>query len=427
MHHSALTPVFTTLRVGLHALMTGLCLFVVVHAMVDAAGVGPGWNPADTAIAMGCAILIVYVSGAFLHRTKRRAIEFAWLAALVVLCLAGMAVTPDAAYLVFPLFFLVLHLLSPISGIVAVGVLAACSIVSFGARLGWSVGVVIGPVIGACLAVAIGLGYRALFREARERDALIADLVATRDQLAAAEREAGIQGERARLAREIHDTVAQGLSSIQLLLHAVERADETHPAIEHVRLARQTAATNLRETRRFIAELSPVALDEQTLIGALERLAAATTQASGLPVHVHLSGDAVTLPMNVETALLRVAQSSLANVVQHAAAGTAELTLTYMDDMVSLDVVDDGAGFDPALVRSSPATGGSFGLTAMRDRIAQLGGTVAVESAPGRGTAIAVSVPAGDLPAQDVSRSDVRHDLPASDRPRPAETAGEES
>ena len=398
MHHSALTPVFTALRVGLHALMAGLCIFVIVRAVAEVSAVGPERDRAGAAIVVGCAILLVYAAGAFLHRT-RRSVQFVWLAALVVLCLVGMALTPDAAYLVFPLFFLVLHLLSPVPGILAVAVLAACSIVSFGARLGWSVGVVVGPLIGAGLAVAIGLGYRALFREARERDALIADLVATRDQLAAAEREAGIQGERARLAREIHDTVAQGLSSIQLLLHAVERADENHPAIEHVRLARQTAATNLAETRRFIAELRPVALDEQTLLGAVQRLATATTQAAGLPVHVHVSGDPVALPMNVETALLRVAQSSLANVVQHAAASTAELTLSYMDDAVTLDVVDDGLGFDPTAVRSSPSVGGSFGLSAMRGRIAQLGGTVAVESAPGRGTAVAVSVPVTDAAA----------------------------
>ncbi|TAM67663.1 MAG: sensor histidine kinase [Microbacteriaceae bacterium] len=395
--HSALTPVFTALRVGLHVVFVGLTLFVVLHAMLAGAA-DDGTSTTDAVIVLGIALLAVYGSAAFFHLSTSKLLWPIWLAVLIALCLALMALTADAAYLVFPLFFLVLHLVRQPSNVIAVAALTACAIVALAWHIRLSVGGVVGPIIGAIIAIAIGLGYQALYREAREREALIRDLMSTREQLAATEREAGVLAERARLAREIHDTVAQGLSSIQLLLHAVERADEQHPAIDHVRLARETAATNLAETRRFIRELTPPALEEHTLEGALRRLAAGTTE-TDLPVHVTISGDPTPLPMGIETALLRIAQGSLANVSQHARAGQVELTLSYMDDSVSLDIVDDGCGFDPATLPAQP-TGSreSFGLRAIRERAEQLGGQAVIESRPGAGTAVAVSLP---LPGRD--------------------------
>ncbi|KQV05168.1 histidine kinase [Leifsonia sp. Root112D2] len=400
MNHSALTPVFTAMRVGLHVLVIGLTLFVLLRASIAVAETG-AWSKPGAIIALGCLFLVTYaVGGPALRQSRRRAPRWLWLTALGIEWLGMACLTPDAAFLVFPLFFLFLHLIAWPWNVLAVAVSTAGAIVLLALHTGWSIGGVLGPVIGAAVSVVIGLGYAALFREAHEREALIADLIATRTQLAATEREAGILAERARLAREIHDTVAQGLSSIQLLLHAVERADATHPAIEHVRLARETAATNLAETRRFIRELTPPALQEQSIEGALQRLAATTAQASGLSVNLRVSGDSVTLPMTVETALLRVAQGSLANVVQHAEASQAELTLSYMVDAVSLDIVDDGRGFTP---RTAGHTRGehqeSFGLEAMRGRVAQLGGAAVVESSPGNGTAVAVSFPLAAAPA----------------------------
>ncbi|WP_308468337.1 sensor histidine kinase [Rathayibacter soli] len=397
--HSALTPVFTALRVGLHILFVGLTLFVVVHAMLT--GAAAGASSTIAVIVLGLALLVVYGSASFFHLSTSKLLWPIWLVVLVVLCLSLMALTADAAYLVFPLFFLLLHLIRQPWNVIAVAALTACAIIALAWHIALSVSVVVGPIIGAAVAVAIGVGYQALYREAREREALIRDLVATREQLAATEREAGVLAERARLAREIHDTVAQGLSSIQLLLHAVERADEHHPAIDHVRLARETAATNLAETRRFIRELTPPALEEQTLEGALRRLASRTTETAGLPIHVTISGDPISLPMDVETALLRIAQGSLANVTQHARASQVELTLSYMDDSVSIDIVDDGQGFDPTALPAHPgSTHESFGLRAIRGRAEQLGGYVVIESRPGSGTAVAVSLP---LPEHDDS------------------------
>jgi signal transduction histidine kinase len=240
------------------------------------------------------------------------------------------------------------------------------------------------------VALLIGLGYRALAREAVEREALLAELVATRDRLVLTEREQGMLAERARLAREIHDTVAQGLSSIQLLLHAAERADADRPGIEHVRLARETAATGLAETRRFIRELSPPTL-EQGLGTALRRLAETQRSTHGLDVELELPAS-VDLPMDVQVALLRVAQGALANVVQHAQATQARIALTIDDLHVGLIVSDDGVGFDPAAVRAQAPTSDSFGLQAIRERVEQIGGTLRIDSGPGRGTCVAVSV-----------------------------------
>ncbi|HEY5221923.1 MAG TPA: sensor histidine kinase [Microbacteriaceae bacterium] len=390
---------FTALRVGLHILFVGLTLFVVVHAMLT--GAAGGASNTGSVIVLGFALLAVYSSASIFHLSPSKLLWPVWLAVLIALCLALMVLTADAAYLVFPLFFLLLHLIRQPWNVIAVAALTACAIVALAWHTELSVGIIVGPIIGAAVAIAIGVGYQALYREAHEREALIRDLIATREQLAATEREAGVLAERARLAREIHDTVAQGLSSIQLLLHAVERADEHHPAIDHVRLARETAAANLAETRRFIRELTPPALEEQTLEGALRRLAARTAETTGLPIHVTVSGDPIRLPMGIETALLRIAQGSLANVSQHADASQVELTLSYMDDSVSIDIVDDGRGFDPGAPPAHPNSNHeSFGLRAIRGRAEQLGGSVVIESRPGSGTAVAVSLP---LPEHDDS------------------------
>ncbi|MGA6096163.1 sensor histidine kinase, partial [Microbacterium sp. NPDC079356] len=256
----------------------------------------------------------------------------------------------------------------------------------------WTVGGIVGPIVGAAVALLIGLGYQALAREAQQREVLMQELLATRGQLAATEREAGVLAERARLAREIHDTVAQGLSSIQMLLHAAERADGERPGIEHIRLARETAAAGLADTRRFIRELTPPDLDDRGLGSALRRLASTQWAARGLPVDVRVS-DAVELPMHVQTALLRIAQGAIANVIQHADAYSAMITLTIGDDRVEFTIADDGRGFDPSLVAAVPgAKSDSFGLQATRERVDQLGGTLTVSSAPGTGTSLTIEL-----------------------------------
>ena len=394
MSHSALTPVFVGLRVGLHVLIAALLVLVLVRL--------PALPPsaAVAGLVLVAVFAAVYVSSAFVRRVpeaRRRPAATVWVTVLALVWVGLVLLVPEAAYLAFPLFFLLLHLLPHRLGPVAVVVVTAIAILALGLHQGFSAGVVIGPVIGAGVAILLGLGYRALAQEAAEREALLAELLSTRDRLAETEREQGALAERARLAREIHDTVAQGLSSIQLLLHAAERADPDRPGIEHVRLARETAAESLAETRAFIRELTPPALDAG-LGEALRRLGEAQSTPGGLRVEVE-TPPVLDLPMDLQTALLRIAQGAVANVRQHAGAHRASLTVRVDRDETVLVVADDGVGFDPQTVAAGPGGADSFGLRAIAERVAQLDGTLDIDSAPGRGTRLTVTVPtsrAGD-------------------------------
>lgn len=384
----SLTPMFLGMRIALHTLVVSLTIFVIVRTVIEPT------EQSSWVVALSIMLLTSYVGGAFLARTGvSRGVQLFWLALVTFEGLILAVLTPDAAFLVFPLFFLQLHLLPPRWAIPGVVGSTIVTILAMSLHIGWSVGAMLGPLIGAAVAVVIGLGYRALYEQTEERQLLIDELLATREELAARERESGAAEERARLAREIHDTVAQGLSSIQLLLHAAERDGLHGGALDHVRLARETAAEGLAETRRFIRELTPAALEGQSLPDALARLAESASR-NGLVATLHLSGEPAVLPMRLETTLLRIAQASLANVAQHAKAERAELTLTTLDDWVGLDIVDDGRGFDPRAV----AERGSFGLRALRERVEEQGGELSIESGHGRGTAIAVSFPIPEAP-----------------------------
>lgn len=389
MAHTALTPVFVGLRTGLHVLFFALTGVVIARAVLD-----PSESSAS-AIVLALIVGATYASGVLLARLSRgrRLTSLIWLALLSAEWLGLLWVSADAAYLVFPLFFLFLHLLGRWAGSAAILTATIVAVCALGIHSGWSVGGVVGPFVGAGVALLIGLGYQALAREAQQREALVSELLATRGQLAAREHESGVLAERARLAREIHDTLAQGLSSIQMLLHAAERADDTRPGIEHIRLARETAAANLVEARRFIRELTPPQLDDQALGGALRRLARTQWATQGLDVQVRVS-DAVVLPMHLQTALLRITQGAIANVIQHARATTATVTIGIENDHLRFTVEDDGDGFDAKLPAPGTAEkSDSFGLRATAERVEQLGGRLVIDTASGRGTTLTVDLP----------------------------------
>ena len=377
------------LRGCLHLLLAALLVLAVVRAVV---GEAP-YLVAIVAIAVGLGV--VYAAGAMSARVRSSPpLAAGWLLAVAVLWLVLLVFSPEAVYLAFPLFFLQLHLLPVRRGLGAVAATTIAAIAGFAWHQGGlAVGAIIGPTLGAAVAVAVVLGYQALYRESEQRRELIEALTATRDELATAERTSGVLAERERLAREIHDTLAQGLSSIQLLLRAAERMLPERPedARGHVVHARETAVNNLEEARRFVRALTPPDLENGSLPAALERLCANTFASTGVVVNWQLSGTAVPLPTAHEVALLRIAQSALANTAQHAGATQVGLTLSYMDTEVALDVVDDGAGFDPEAL--APREDRGFGLPGMRARAHSLRGTIAVESAPGEGTAVAVALP----------------------------------
>jgi signal transduction histidine kinase len=220
-------------------------------------------------------------------------------------------------------------------------------------------------------------------------------------RLLASAREAGVLDERARLAREIHDTIAQGLAGVVTQLEAASAADQ--PAAEdpelrrrHVDLAMGLARESLAEARRSVEALTPGQLDRAQLPDAIAEMAKRWGETAGVDLVLDTTGDPVPLVPELEVALFRVAQEALANVGKHAHAARVGLTLSYMDDVVVLDVRDDGRGFDPRAV--APTTESGFGLAAMETRIRRVSGTLAVESAPGEGTALSASVPA--IPAE---------------------------
>jgi signal transduction histidine kinase len=239
----------------------------------------------------------------------------------------------------------------------------------------------------------LSVGYvGAIVRQSRERQRLLEQLQATRAELASAERRAGMLEERQRLARDIHDTLSQGFASVVLLLEAAEESLGTgRPVDRHITQALRSARDNLAESRRVVWALRPSPLAERSLPQALDELTGRLAEETGLRTGVTVTGAERRLGSDTETALLRIAQEALANVRKHAAATDVTLTLSYLDDVVVLDVADDGAGFDP----QAAATAGGLGLRAMRERITQLGGMLTIESAPGEGTTIAAELPTG--------------------------------
>jgi signal transduction histidine kinase len=247
-------------------------------------------------------------------------------------------------------------------------------------------------VIGAGVAVVITRVYDGLRAEADNKARLVAELTAAQEQLAATERRAGTLAERTRLARELHDTVAQSLSSIVLLLRSARASTPPGTTPEPVTTALGVARGALDDTRRIVRALTPAELSERPLDEGLRR-ALGPLEHAGVRTSMTVDGERTDLPTPVAVALLRVAQGALANVTAHAAATRVAVTLTYQPDGVRLDVADDGRGFEPAQPARTASTGTGVGLAAMRTRLADVGGTLVVESAPGAGTAISATIP----------------------------------
>ncbi|GGV01798.1 two-component sensor histidine kinase [Kitasatospora herbaricolor] len=318
------------------------------------------------------------------------------LTAVVALWVVLVLLAPSFAWCAVPLVYTALRALPARAAIPLVAALTALVVVAQ-ARLAHTLDptqLLVPPAVAA-LATAVFLYME---RQAARQRALIDDLVRTRRELAATERREGTLAERERLAMEIHDTLAQGLSSQQMLLQAADRTWESDPSTArgHVRTAGSVAARNLAEARRFVHDLAPAELaDGRTLDQALRALAERESGESGLPVRFLLDGVPVPLPAAAQSALLRIAQGALANIREHAAATAAALTLSYLGDQVVLDIADNGLGFTPPAEGTGPdgPTGRGHGLPAMRARLRRFGGTLTVESSPGEGTVVSAAIP----------------------------------
>ncbi|MFF3336969.1 sensor histidine kinase [Streptomyces sp. NPDC002888] len=371
-------------------------------------------------VALFGAFCTVYVLGQFLAPAPRRgarptARHLVWLGGVSAVWVALLALAPSATWCAMPLLFAGLHTLPARIAVPVVAGLTAL-VVASQVRVsdgGINPNMVVAPPAVAAVATAVLVHLQ---RQAARQRALIDDLVRTRRDLAATERRAGILAERQRLSSEIHDTLAQGLSSQQMLLQAAERVWQADPeaARGHVRDAAGITSHSLAEARRFVHDLAPADLAEHTLAEALGALAERAS-GPGLTVVFRLDGTPGPLPERVEAALLRIAQGALANVREHAAATRAALTLTCLEDHISLDVADNGRGFDQDGV-PAPETDRArgHGLPAMRIRARQSGGTLTVESTPGEGTVVSVAVPLTPTPTTLV---------PDAHAPRPRKAA----
>ncbi len=224
---------------------------------------------------------------------------------------------------------------------------------------------------------------------------VIAENASLQAQLVEQARESGVDEERQRMAREIHDTIAQGLTGVITQLEAAGQARGDGAELQRrIDNAMLLARDSLSEARRAMRDLLPTPLEERALPAALQEVTARWSALNHVATELTTTGTTRRLHPEVEVTVLRVTQEALANVAKHAGASRVGVTLSYMGDIVSIDVRDDGIGLDPASLTNGNASGSGFGLTAMRQRVEGLAGTLEVESEPGAGTAISAFLPA---------------------------------
>ncbi|WP_328751429.1 sensor histidine kinase [Streptomyces sp. NBC_00285] len=352
-------------------------------------------------VTVNALLATTYATGLALADRLGPLVRHLWVAALVALWAVLLALTPPlltTAYVwcAVPLSCVALRTLGPRASTVTTGALTLVLVGQLTRSAGgFDAEMVLIPAAAVWGTVAL---YRALQRDAVERQRLVDELRGTRDVLAREQRRAGVLGERERIARDLHDTLAQELSGSLMLLQAAERDWERRPdtARTRVRAVADGLDVSLAETRRMIRDLTPSVVAEEGLEGSL-RLLCLRAQQDGTAARVRFrstGGHRPELDEQAATTLFRVAQGMLANVREHAHATSLLVTLHQGTDRVALDLCDDGVGFDLARVDGTSASGRGFGLPATRARLREYGGDLAVEPVPGRGTRIRATVPA---------------------------------
>jgi len=314
-------------------------------------------------------------------------------AALGVGMIAAVALVDSAnwvAFVVYSQLFWVLPLGPAIGGVVALTVLAPLAGALF--RGGGLALELIPPqtVFMSLFGILVGVFITRLASESERRAALIAELEATQAQVAELSHVAGAAAERERLAGEIHDTLAQGFTSIVTLLQAAQAQLATDPdsSRRHVELAVRAARENLQEARQLVAAGAPGETAARSLADAVGRAADRYAEETGSPARNSVHGTPRRVAAETEIVLLRAAQELLANARKHAGAGPVEVDLDYTDPgAVALAVTDGGDGFDPDAVDDA-----SFGLRILRGRVDRLAGAVDVDSGAS-GTTVIVTLP----------------------------------
>jgi signal transduction histidine kinase len=361
---------------------------VTVIAVGAAVAIVDGFEPWRRAIALaaiGAMLLLHLLTGRSLiaRGAENTAALLTLLAQLVLFGVAVWAV-PLATWLMFAVIPVIFQM---VAVRLAIALVVVANLIPVGVELWYDPG-----SIGMDLAIAaistgagicIGLWILRTLHESEQRADLITELEASRAEVARLSHEAGVAAERNRLAGEIHDTLAQGFTSIITLVQAAD------PDLrdERLALAVRTARENLAESRALVAALSPTALASASLPEAVRRSAARFTEEAGVPASVRITGSAYGLPTRTEVVLLRAAQEALTNVRRHAHAREVAVLLAYSPSAVRLVVRDDGCGL-------GSDTSDGFGLSGMRTRASQVDGTLTIRSDADTGTTVELEIPA---------------------------------
>jgi signal transduction histidine kinase len=351
--------------------------------------------PGNVAVAVG-AITGIVVCVAVVGRSATRLPESDWrtitfvtvVVALWTVAVWAHPVAVTAVPAIYPVVFAMLSLRAALVVTTAINLIPlALVVVAQGIRSPDMPMAVAFTLVGMVAAPVIGTVIMTSIRQRRQLAALVTELAASRAESARLSREAGIAAERERLAREIHDTLAQGFTSIVTLAQAVEPELDTDTAAarRHVDLIRETARENLAEARAMVAEMAPSDLREGSLPAAIQRQCDRLAAETDVAVTVR-ADELPTRSMAIDVVLLRAAQEAFANVRKHARASAVTVDLSSSNGAVRLSVADNGVGLD------DENTGG-FGLRGMRTRVAQVGGSMTVGPTPGGGTTVTVEVP----------------------------------
>lgn len=346
-------------------------------------------------------LLITFIDRQTHNLRDRLPLTLGYIAVILLLWFLLIRITPTFYFVLFGLFGQLFWFL-PLRW-AAVATVAVISIMIYQQTIGsdqpfnWFV-LLIYALMGAG-GVLLGAWIDAIIRQSVERQSLIEQLEATQSELAESERRAGMLAERQRLAHEIHDTLAQGFISIIMHLETAVPHLPDDPALhKHVAEAEQAARDGLAQARRVVQALRPASLEAGSLPDALHNVVSKWQQRSGIPATFTVTGALLPLAAGAEVTLLRAAQEALANVYKHAQATTVSVTLSYVGDAVLLDVQDNGVGLQNGRLATDPTHSGGYGLTAMRERVAQHNGAVELESEPGEGTTLVVSIPVSREP-----------------------------
>jgi signal transduction histidine kinase len=389
-------PVWTRTLIGWHIVFWVLLGMTLALSFLGDLGAARQALFAGTVVVLGAAYQFI---GLYAMRSRRTLPSYAYRLVLIACLTVLIGVYPQSVFLMFIASAQIWLLCEDIREGVGLSLLLVLGVGTaqlWSAGWGWTAFWDILPWMLVSLVVSLlfGIWIEKVITQSQQRAELIEQLESARDELAEAHHSAGVMAERERMAREIHDTLAQGMTSIVMLAQAAS-AELSQGGADgaSARLAaiEDTARENLAEARALVAAFTPVALSEATLTEVLRRQAERFAAETGVDVQVSLDlpdDEVAALPQAQQVVLLRSAQEALANVRKHAAATQVLITLGLSDGRVWIEIRDDGSGFTPGSVS------GGFGLNAMRGRVEESGGTVEVESTPGRGTRVQVLIPA---------------------------------